>query len=104
MRRGQWSDRSAFRIRMRDRAGDRGQRRRAAELHRLDRGRGHDDICRVAALEALVQHVHRRQMEGGRIVLASRMSKNTLVSLDGHFEGFIEEQIARGRHDPFAVR
>ena len=27
------------------------------------------------------------------------MSKNTLVSLGDRFEGFIEEQIARGRYD-----
>jgi Arc/MetJ-type ribon-helix-helix transcriptional regulator len=32
------------------------------------------------------------------------MSANTFVSLGDHFEGFIEEQIAAGRYDPFVVR
>ncbi len=32
------------------------------------------------------------------------MSQNTFVSLGDHFEGFIEEQIARGRYDAFVVR
>ena len=28
------------------------------------------------------------------------MTRNTFVSLGDHFEGFIEEQIARGWYDP----
>ena len=34
----------------------------------FDRGRGHDDDRRVAALQALVKHVHRPQVKGGRVV------------------------------------
>ncbi len=50
--------RPSRRLRVRDGAGDGGHRRRA-KLHRLDRGRGNDDDGGVAALEALVEHVHR---------------------------------------------
>jgi Bacterial antitoxin of ParD toxin-antitoxin type II system and RHH len=32
------------------------------------------------------------------------MSKNTFVSLGDHFEGFIEERIARDWRRPLAVR
>ncbi len=44
--------------------------------------------------------------EGGERleVSESRNEQDTLVSLGDRFDGFIEEQIARGRNDPFAVR
>ena len=42
--------------------------RHSSQLHRFDRGARHDDDGRVVPLQALVEHVHRAQMECGRIV------------------------------------